>query len=129
MSRLSHTPKLSDHEEPEQSNGAYDKALVDIQEKLARVLVGHIVHKKRSVIVFAGWDAAGRGGAIKRLTAEWDPRAFAVWPIASPTEEELARNYLWRFWKRLPAAGQIAVFDRSWYGRVLVERVEGLAAP
>jgi polyphosphate kinase 2 (PPK2 family) len=62
------------------------------------------------------------------MTAEWDPRAYQVWPIAAPTGEEQARHFLWRFWKKLPAAGQIAIFDRSWYGRVLVERVEGFAA-
>jgi len=120
-------PKLSRHEDPERFTGDYEKALAKIQSKLAELMVGHIVHKKRSIVLLEGWDAAGKGGAIKRLTAEWDPRAFSVWPIAAPTEEEKARHYLWRFWKRLPAAGEIAVFDRSWYGRVLVERVEGLA--
>lgn len=121
-------PKLSKHENAEPFDGDYEKELARIQQKLAKIMVGHIVHKKRSIIAFEGWDAAGKGGAIKRLTAEWDPRAFAVWPISAPTEEELSRNFLWRFWKRLPAAGEIAVFDRSWYGRVLVERVEGLAS-
>jgi polyphosphate kinase 2 (PPK2 family) len=121
-------PTLSRHEEPEHFRGDYDKELAKLQSKLAEVLVGHIVHKKRSIVVVEGWDAAGKGGAIKRLTAEWDPRAFSVWPISAPTEEENAHNFLWRFWKRLPAAGEIAVFDRSWYGRVLVERVEGFAS-
>lgn len=116
------------HEQPEPLDQPYGKALKQLQEKLAQVMVGHIVHRKRSVIIFEGWDAAGKGGAIKRLTAEWDPRAFSVWPISAPTEEEKAHNFLWRFWKRLPAAGEIGVFDRSWYGRVLVERVEGFAA-
>ena len=78
-------------------------------------------------IVCEGWDAAGKGGAIQRLTAECDPRAYQVWPIAAPTEEEKAHHFLWRFWQRLPGAGEIAIFDRSWYGRVLVERVEGFA--
>jgi polyphosphate kinase 2 (PPK2 family) len=80
------------------------------------------------VIVFEGWDAAGKGGAIQRLTAKWDPRSFSVWPIAAPSEEEKGHHFLWRFWTRLPGAGQIGVFDRSWYGRVLVERVEGYAS-
>jgi polyphosphate kinase 2 (PPK2 family) len=80
------------------------------------------------MIVCEGWDAAGKGGAIQRLTAKWDPRAFQVWPIKAPTAEEKGRHFLWRFWNRLPAAGEIAVFDRSWYGRVLVERVEGIAS-
>ena len=88
----------------------------------------NIVHKKKAIIVCEGWDAAGKGGAIQRLTAECDPRAYQVWPIAAPTEEEKAHHYLWRFWQRLPAAGEIAIFDRSWYGRVLVERVEGFAS-
>jgi polyphosphate kinase 2 (PPK2 family) len=119
---------LAGHEHPEPLDQPYKEALQQLQQKLAEVMVGHIVHKKRSVILFEGWDAAGKGGAIKRLTAEWDPRAFSVWPISAPTEEEKAHNFLWRFWKRLPAAGEIAVFDRSWYGRVLVERVEGFAS-
>lgn len=121
-------PKLSTKEEPETFEGCYDEVLKELQMKLAELLVGHIVHKKRSIVVLEGWDAAGKGGAIKRLTAEWDPRAFSVWPISAPTADEKARNFLWRFWKRLPAAGEIAVFDRSWYGRVLVERIEGLAS-
>lgn len=122
------TPKLSKHEDPEQFSGDYEKKLTKLQAKLAEVLVGHIVRQKRSIVVVEGWDASGKGGAIKRLTAEWDPRAYSVWPIAAPTAEELAHNFLWRFWKRLPAAGEIGVFDRSWYGRVLVERVEGFAS-
>ena len=80
------------------------------------------------MIVCEGWDASGKGGAIQRLTAECDPRAYQVWPIAAPTEEEKAHHFLWRFWPRLPAAGEVAIFDRSWYGRVLVERVEGFAS-
>jgi polyphosphate kinase 2 (PPK2 family) len=121
------TIKLSDYEKGASFKGDYEGALAALQERLARIMVAHIVHAKRSIIVVEGWDAAGKGGAIKRLTAEWDPRAFSVWPIAAPSDEEKARHYLWRFWKRLPAAGEIAVFDRSWYGRVLVERVEGFA--
>jgi polyphosphate kinase 2 (PPK2 family) len=122
-------PQLSKHEDPEQFRGNYQNELEKLQAKLAEVLVGHIVHKRRSIVVVEGWDAAGKGGAIKRLTAEWDPRAFSVWPISAPSADERAHNFLWRFWKRLPAAGEIAVFDRSWYGRVLVERVEGFASP
>lgn len=120
-------PQLASHEEPEAFSGPYEEELKNLQAELAEIMVGHIVHKRRSIIVFEGWDAAGKGGAIKRLTAEWDPRAFQVWPISAPTAAEKAHNYLWRFWKRLPSEGEIAVFDRSWYGRVLVERVEGFA--
>jgi polyphosphate kinase 2 (PPK2 family) len=77
------------------------------------------------LIAFEGWDAAGKGGAIKRLTAPLDPRGFRVYSIGPPTEEEKRHQYLWRFWTRIPAAGELVIFDRSWYGRVLVERVEG----
>ncbi len=116
---------LHQYESGAKYKGDYDAAITALQERLAKVQVAHIVHKRRSVILFEGWDAAGKGGIIQRLTAEWDPRYFQVWPIAAPSEEELARHYLWRFWSRLPASGNIAIFDRSWYGRVLVERVEG----
>ena len=80
------------------------------------------------ILVFEGPDAAGKGGAIKRLVGPLDPRGVRVYSIGKPTPLELARHYLWRFWTKLPARGTIAVFDRSWYGRVLVERVEGFAA-
>ena len=119
--------RLSDHESGAKYRGDYDADLAALQERLSRILVSHIVHDRRSIVVFEGWDAAGKGGAIQRLTSGWDPRHFRVWPIAAPTAEEKARHFLWRFWKRLPGAGEIAVFDRSWYGRVLVERVEGFA--
>jgi polyphosphate kinase 2 (PPK2 family) len=79
--------------------------------------------------VFEGWDASGKGGAIRRVTAALDARASRVVPIAAPNDEERAHHYLWRFWRHLPRAGVVTVFDRSWYGRVLVERVEGFAAP
>ena len=79
------------------------------------------------MIVFEGWDAAGKGSAIRRVTAGMDPRLFRVVPVAAPTDEELAHHYLWRFWRHLPADGLVTIFDRSWYGRVLVERVEGFA--
>lgn len=79
------------------------------------------------VAVFEGWDAAGKGGCIRRLTAAMNADQYRVIPIAAPTEEELAHHYLWRFWQRLPRAGRFTIFDRSWYGRVLVERVEGFA--
>ena len=77
------------------------------------------------VIAYEGWDAAGKGGNINRLASALDPRGCEVLPIASPTPDELHRQYLWRFWTRLPKTGHIAIFDRSWYGRVMVERLEG----
>ncbi len=79
------------------------------------------------IIVFEGWDAAGKGGAIKRITERLDPRAYSVYPTSAPQGDEKSKHYLYRFWKRLPESGQMAIFDRSWYGRVLVERVEGFA--
>ena len=87
------------------------------------------MHRKgiSSVFVFEGWDAAGKGGVIRRVTAAMDAGHYRVIPIAAPTDEELAHHYLWRFWRNLPRAGHTAIFDRSWYGRVLVERLEGFA--
>ena len=83
----------------------------------------------RSVIlVFEGWDAAGKGGIIRRVTSALDARDYQVIPIAAPTDEERSHHYLWRFWRHIPRAGRVTIFDRSWYGRVLVERVEGFAS-
>jgi len=86
------------------------------------------LQKRPVVILFEGWDAAGKGGAIKRITEKLDPRGYVVYPISAPQGEDKARHYLYRFWRRMPECGQIAIFDRSWYGRVMVERVEGFAA-
>jgi AMP-polyphosphate phosphotransferase len=118
---------LSDYEKGEKFEGDYDDALKAVQERLSQIQAAYIAHGARAIIVFEGWDAAGKGGAIGRLTAELDPRHFEVWPIAAPTPPEKERHFLWRFWTKLPGKGQIAIFDRSWYGRVLVERVEGYA--
>ncbi len=87
-------------------------------------------HEKKisSVLVFEGWDAGGKGGAIRRLTHAMDARNYQVIPIAAPTEEERMHHYLWRFWRHMPRAGKVTIYDRSWYGRVLVERIEGFAA-
>jgi polyphosphate kinase 2 (PPK2 family) len=119
---------LSDYEAGTPFEGDYSATLDALQERISRLFVAHFLHKKKAIIVCEGWDAAGKGGAIQRLTAQCDPRTYKVWPIAAPSEEEKAHHYLWRFWKRMPRAGEIAVFDRSWYGRVLVERVEGFAS-
>ncbi|MBK9385601.1 MAG: polyphosphate:AMP phosphotransferase [Planctomycetes bacterium] len=83
--------------------------------------------RRSTVVVFEGWDAAGKGGAIRRVSSAIDARLCRVIPIAAPTDEERAQHYLWRFWRHVPRAGYVTIFDRSWYGRVLVERVEGLA--
>ena len=79
------------------------------------------------VLVFEGWDAAGKGGAIRRVVQSMDPRLYKVVGVAAPTDEERAQHYLWRFWRNIPCAGSATIFDRSWYGRILVERVEGFA--
>ncbi len=108
--------------------GDYAADLAALQERLARIQIAHHVHKRRALIVLEGWDAAGKGGIIQRLTGEWDPRYFDVHSISAPTVEEKDRHFLWRFWTRLPRGGEITIFDRSWYGRVLVKRVEGFAS-
>ncbi len=103
----------------------YSRQLERIQGKLA-LLTRNPKFKARSlVVVFEGNDAAGKGGAIRRVTGALDARQYRVIPIAAPSEEELAQPYMWRFWRHLPRQGRVAIFDRSWYGRVLVERVEG----
>lgn len=105
----------------------YKKKIGKLQED-ARLLTHLAHHKKRAIVlVFEGWDAAGKGGAIQRLTSTVDPRLYKVISISAPNDVERKRNYLWRFWTRLPRAGYMTIFDRSWYGRVLVERVEGFA--
>jgi AMP-polyphosphate phosphotransferase len=107
---------------------AYVRELTRRQIQL-RELGYQVYRQKRPVIlVFEGWDAAGKGGVIKRVTEKLDPRGYVVYPISSPQGEDKTRHYLYRFWKRLPERGQIAIFDRSWYGRVLVEQVEGFAS-
>jgi polyphosphate kinase 2 (PPK2 family) len=92
--------------------------------------LAHQIHEQRMpvVMVYSGWDAAGKGGCIKRLLQGVDPRSFKVVPIGAPTKLELSHHYLWRFWKELQPRGKITIFDRSWYGRVLVERVEALCS-
>jgi polyphosphate kinase 2 (PPK2 family) len=106
---------------------AYVREMTRRQIQL-RDLGYQVYQRKRPVIlVFEGWDAAGKGGAIKRITEKLDPRGYVVYPIGAPQGEDKTRHYLYRFWRRLPERGQIAIFDRSWYGRVLVERVEGFA--
>ena len=105
----------------------YKKKLARYQRKVHKLSLRAAKEGVSSVLVFEGWDAAGKGGVIRRITAAISARDVRVVPIAGPTDEELAHNYLWRFWRQLPSAGRMLIFDRSWYGRVLVERVEGLA--
>ncbi len=105
----------------------YKKKLQEYQAKLNLLSRAALEQKKGAVIVFEGPDAAGKGGAIRRITGALDARQFRVIPFAAPTDEELAHHYLWRFWRQLSKDGRFHIFDRSWYGRVLVERVEGFA--
>ena len=102
------------------------KKRLDQYQTAVRILGYHVHRRQRPVVmVFEGWDAGGKGGAIARLTERMDPRGYVVHPIAAPKGDDADKHYLWRFWRRLPAKGEIAIFDRSWYGRVMVERVEG----
>ncbi|WP_071515026.1 polyphosphate:AMP phosphotransferase [Geitlerinema sp. PCC 9228] len=109
------------------SHDEYKAKLREQQIRLRKLQQEIYQNKVPVLILFEGWDAAGKGGAIKRLTDVLDPRSYKVRAFGPPTEDEKQHHYLWRFWRRLPPAGQLAIFDRSWYGRVLVERVEGFA--
>jgi polyphosphate kinase 2 (PPK2 family) len=108
----------------------YTKKLVENQLKLRSLAYQLYVQKRTLIAVFEGWDAAGKGGAIKRLTERLDPRGYEVFPIAAPSGDDRVHHYLWRFWRRLrpPDEKQILIFDRSWYGRVMVERIEGFCS-
>lgn len=103
----------------------YEKQLAKLQDQLAELQVKAIEKGQTTILMFEGWDAAGKGGTIRRIIHAMDARTYDVVPIAAPTEEERAHHYLWRFWRHLPRKGRVLIFDRSWYGRVLVERVEG----
>jgi polyphosphate kinase 2 (PPK2 family) len=105
---------------------AYEARMIAAQQRLLAIQQAYLTQRRRAVIVLEGTDAAGKGGAIRRLTEKLDPRFCKVWPIGAPTETERDQHYLQRFWARLPQPGLISLFDRSWYGRVLVERAEGL---
>lgn len=107
----------------------YKEQLAAEQARLAMLVRDKRMRRHSLVAVFEGNDAAGKGGAIRRVAAALDPRQYRIVPIAAPSEEELAQPYLWRFWRHIPPRGKFTVFDRSWYGRVLVERVEGYCDP
>lgn len=109
------------------SKDKYDKKIDELQEEVQQLGYRLFKHKIPSVIVFEGMDAAGKGGAIKRLTKPIDPRGYRVNPTSAPSETENNRHYLWRFYMNFPKKGRMTIFDRSWYGRVMVERVEGFA--
>ncbi|MCY1408359.1 Polyphosphate:AMP phosphotransferase [compost metagenome] len=107
----------------------YEEQLITEQARFSGLMRDKRMRRHALVAVFEGNDAAGKGGAIRRVAAALDPRQYSIVPIAAPTEEERAQPYLWRFWRHLPARGKFTVFDRSWYGRVLVERIEGFCSP
>jgi len=109
-------------------SAAFAQALQEQRARLAHLYRAAIEAKLSTVLVFEGWDAAGKGGTIRRLTNALNARDYQVIPIAAPSEEERAQHYLWRFWRHIARAGRVTVFDRSWYGRVLVERVEGFCS-
>ena len=106
----------------------YQKRLGALQETLRRIQQAYIYTGDAAVVLFEGWDTAGKGGTIRRITSAMDARNLKVWPVMAPREYYKARHHLTRFWERLPPNGAISIFDRSWYGRVLVERVEGFAS-
>lgn len=119
LEKVDLTQKLEDRE--------YKEQLDKYQGELTRLTWKAQKKGVSTVMAFEGWDAAGKGSAIRRVTEGIDPRLYRVVPIAAPTDEERAHHYLWRFWRRIPMAGFTSIFDRTWYGRVLVERVEGFA--
>jgi polyphosphate kinase 2 (PPK2 family) len=125
-------PRLADFEtRVDIGRKDYERRLKKLQTELRRIQLAAFLSDtdRRGIVVFEGWDASGKGGIIRRITSVLDPRAAKVWPIGPPDAHERREHYLERFWRRLPDPATLAIFDRSWYGRVLVERVEGLASP
>jgi AMP-polyphosphate phosphotransferase len=122
LATLDFSQRLHDEQTYQRRLEAAQIAMLEIEEDFR-------VSGRRGIVAFEGWDAGGKGGAIQRLTAKLDPRWVRVWAIGPPSPDEQGRHYLFRFWEKLPPPGHIAVFDRSWYGRVLVERVEHLIKP
>jgi polyphosphate kinase 2 (PPK2 family) len=108
------------------SKSEHETQILSLQNRLAELVRDKAFKKRALALVFEGVDAAGKGGAIRRVTRAIDARHFDVMAVAAPTQSEMSRPYLWRFWQNVPRQGGIAIFDRSWYGRVLVERVEKL---
>ena len=106
----------------------YRKELAKLQGRLSVLSRAARERKVSTIVVLEGWDAAGKGGIIRRVTRAIDARSYRVITVAAPSDEERAHHYLWRFWRHIPRAGRFTIYDRSWYGRVLVERVEGFAA-
>ena len=121
-------PRLAEIREfPEIAMANFERRLRSLQDKLQLMQQAYLGTRERALVVLEGWDTAGKGGIVRRLGWVLDPRSFKVHPISAPALQEKAQHYLQRFWEKLPQQGEIVVFDRSWYGRVLVERVEQLA--
>ncbi len=112
---------------PQVAYADYEKQLKQFQATLQSIQQAYLGTKEHAIVVLEGRDTAGKGGVVRRLGWTLDPRSFKVHPISAPTPSQKKQHYLQRFWETLPSHGQIVVFDRSWYGRVLVERIEGLA--
>src|SRR5262245_41334488 len=125
---VKHRPRLSKLTDyPELDFADYERRLASLQGVLQLIQQAYLGSSERALIVLEGWDTAGKGRVLRRLGWALDPRSFKVHPISAPDEHERDEHYLQRFWRHLPQKGQIVVFDRSWYGCVLVERVEGFA--
>src|SRR5438552_18498634 len=126
VTRRPRLSKLADY--PQLDFADYERRLASLQGVLQLIQQAYLGISERALIVLEGWDTAGKGAVVRRLGWALDPRSFKVYPIAAPLPHERGRHYLQRFWEKLPDPGQIVVFDRSWYGRILVERVEGFAS-
>ncbi|WP_310496687.1 polyphosphate kinase [Sandarakinorhabdus sp.] len=125
MTRINLTDYEADADMPRE---AYEARLIELQHRLELIQSAYISQNLKGIIAIEGWDASGKGGLITRMMEPLDPRYTKVWSIGAPSKPEADHHYLWRFWQRLPGAREIAVFDRTWYGRVLVERVDGFVA-
>ncbi len=121
--------RLDDYEDPKSIDaGDYDARLADLQEKLVMIQAAYIFQGLRGIVAVEGWDAAGKGGLIRRVVEPLDPRFTDVWSIGAPTDVERRQHYLERFWSKLPDKREFTIYDRTWYGRVLVERVDGFCS-
>ena len=121
-------PRLAEiTKHPKVSFADYERELRPMQSTMQAIQQAYLGTRERAVVVLEGWDASGKGGVVRRLAWALDPRSFKVYPVAAPMSHEQGKHYLQRFWEKLPSRGEIVVFDRSWYGRVLVERVEKIA--
>jgi AMP-polyphosphate phosphotransferase len=125
VSKRPHLAEITGHQKVGFAD--YERRLASMQSTVQAIQQAYLGTRERAVVVLEGWDTAGKGGVVRRLGWALDPRSFRVHPIGAPSSHERGNNYLQRFWEKLPEHGQIVVFDRSWYGRVLVERVEGFA--